>query len=396
MHHRLSRNTTSERRTRARWAARALLVGLVVSLLGPAGQPADGLGYSPVVDEPAPYDGQTTCTTGPRPGTRELANWLLYTYPVTRSMGMMRSCSSGSHSEHKDGRAFDWGADVARASTRQAAYAFIKRALATDSAGNEHAMARRMGIMYMIYDDTIWSSYRDFAPRPYLHSSCRSKATCSRTLRHLDHVHISLGLAGAAAQTSWYRSRNVPSQPVFHPGTHDLDADQTAVTGFKVPATGEIAGSYFYLRPGVTYRVVITGAVRYGSGRLGDANCTWPAGSASYTPTPRGTLTDPNPAEPGDDWGDGGWGDWGDSEGSDHLQSLYAATRPASHGVILGGALRWEATTCRSDHTYEAWYTPATKRRLQLRYVDDAPADNTGSFTVYVARDDITRSSLAR
>lgn len=383
---------------RRRWSGGALVAGLVLALLGPSLPSARGIGYSPVVDAPAPYQAQRTCTTKPRPGTVALSRWLLRTYPATRSMGLMRACGSGGRSEHKDGRAFDWGADVAKARTRRAAYGFIRKALATDAAGNAHALARRMGIMYLIYDDTIWASYSDFRPRPYLHSGCKTKAKCSRTLRHLNHVHISLGYAGAAAQTSWYRSRNVPSEPVLHPGTNELDADETAVTGFTVGAGGSTAASSFSLRPGVTYRIVATGTVQYGGGAAGDANCTWPAGSTTYTPTPRAALIDPNPiADDSDDPWDDPWDDgWDTHEGSDHPQSAYAAPLASSHGLLLRGALRWEDATCRADHTYEAWYTPEVKEKLMLRYVDAAPADNTGSFTVYVARDDITRTSLAR
>jgi hypothetical protein len=63
---------------------------------------------------------------------------------------------------------------------------------------------------------------------------------------------------------------------------------------------------------------------------------------------------------------------------------------------MLRGQLRWEQGTCRADHTYEAWFTPTVPQRLQLRYADLDPADNAGTLTVYVARDDITAASLAR
>jgi hypothetical protein len=364
-----------------------VVLALLVGMLLPTPPPARALGYSPLVDAPAPYDGQTTCTRTPAPGTVALAHWLLHTYPVTGSLGMMRACNIGGRSEHKDGRAFDWAADIRRAKQRRAAYRFIRTALATDAAGNTHALARRMGIMYLIYDDTIWSSYRDFAPRPYLNPACRTLKKCSRTLRHLNHVHISLGLAGAAAQTSWYRARGVPSRPVLHPGTNELDADATAVTGFTVPATGAPVTSPFYLRAGVTYRVVATGTVHDGPGTaVGDATCT--ATDTAFGLTPRGTLVTPP-----DGWDDG-WGSWG-HEGSDHPDSPYAAPTTETRGLLVGGALRWEGD-CRDDHTYEARFTPATRQRLQLQYADAAPADNTGTLTVYVARDDITEASLAR
>lgn len=367
-----------------------LVAALVVGSLGPAPR-ARALGYSPVIDAPASYEEQTTCTRSPRPGTVALARWLVRSYRATGSMGMMRACSSGGRSEHKDGRAFDWAADVRRKAQRRAAYRFIRTALATDAHGNRNALARRMGIMYLIFDDTIWSSYRGFVARPYLNAGCKTRKRCSRSLRHLNHVHISLSHAGAAAQTSWYRARNVPSLPVLHPGTRDLDPDSTAVTALTVPATGATVSSSFLLRAGVTYRLVATGTVRHADGLGGDATCAVTVGAPAYQPTPRGTVVTP----PDDDWGwADGWG-WDDREGSDHADSPYALPTTETRGVLVNGALRWEGA-CRGDHTYETWFTPATRQRLQLRYADPAPGDNAGSITVYVARDDITASSLKR
>ena len=398
---------TSRSSFRSRSALALVATVLMAGVLqtGPPDR-ADALGVSLTIDQPSAYEEQTTCRTSPQPGTSALAHYLLRTYPVTRSMGLMRSCSVGARSEHKDGRAFDWGADVANAATKKAAYAFINKALATDSAGNRHALARRLGIMYLIYNDTIWSSYRDFSPRPYLNAACSSRAKCSRTLRHLNHVHISLGFSGAAAQTSWYRAHNVRSLPVYFPGTRELDPQDTAVTGFTVPANGKLTASPFLLRAGVTYRVVASGSVRYQADSVGDANCV--RTSAGWVPTDRGPLlgvpVPPDPTDPGNPDGgpdggwDGGWGGgWGggDSTGSDHADSPYALPLPTTHGLVFRGSLRWEGG-CALTHTYESWYTPLSTQRLYLKYADVPATDNSGSITVYVARDDITLASLKR
>ncbi|MFL6061155.1 MAG: hypothetical protein ACJ72E_07990 [Marmoricola sp.] len=370
-----------------------LLITLALGMLAPGTRtPASAIGYSPLLDALSPYEGQTVCTTSPRPGTVALAHWLLRTYRVTRSMGMMRACGSGGQSEHKDGRAFDWGADVARPATRRAAYDFIGKALAPDASGNEHALARRLGIMYIIYNDTIWSSSHDFVPRPYLNSGCKSLRKCSRTLRHKNHVHISLGYAGAAAQTSWYRARNIASNPVLLPGTKRLDPDETAVTGFTVPADGRLVTSPFVLEAGVTYRLVATGVVRHGAG-LGDATCTHPDDGTTWSPTPRGPALGLRRAlsRLG-----GGWG-WGQpSTGSSHPASPNALPLPTTQGLVVQGGLRWEGDCDPVTHTYQAWFTPLTDQKLQLRYLDVPAGDDTGTFSVYVARDDIAMSSLAR
>ncbi|MCW2855397.1 MAG: hypothetical protein JWR52_1012 [Marmoricola sp.] len=370
-----------------------VLVGIAVT--GSLGSPqaAQALGSVSVVDAFSPYEPQVTCTTRPQPGTIALAAWLQRTYPVTGSLGMMRGCHDGGTSEHKDGRAFDWAADARHPATRRAAYAFITRALATDAAGNPDALARRLGIMYMIYNDTIWSSYRGFVPRRYLNAACRTIRRCSPTLRHRNHVHISLGYAGAAGQTSWYRARGVTSLPVLYPLTNELNPDETAVTGLRLSPSGTGTRSSYLLKAGLTYRIVVTGTVTGPTGQLGDANCVR-ADDGTWAPTSRGALVDPNPITSG--WGRS-FGTWdGQSQGSAHDQSPYALPLPDSQGVLVDGALRWDATTCSPDHTYESWFRPTIDRRLVLTYADPVPLGTVGTFTAYVARDDITLASLAR
>jgi hypothetical protein len=50
----------------------------------------------------------------------------------------------------------------------------------------------------------MYSAWEQFDPESYLSSSCRSKRKCSKTLRHRDHMHISLSKAGAKGLTSFY------------------------------------------------------------------------------------------------------------------------------------------------------------------------------------------------
>jgi hypothetical protein len=178
----------------------------------------------------------------------------------------------------------------------------------------------------------------------------------------------------------------VASEPVLHPGTDELDANETAVTALTVAANGAVTTSAFSLRAGVTYRLVVTGAAQYDPTGNGDADCT-STGGAPAALTPRGT---PVSAPPTGIIGVGGWG-----EGSRHAPSPAAPATVDTRGLLVNGALRWEGD-CQPDHTYEAWFRPDTKQRLQLQYADPTAGDNTGTFTVYVARDDITRSSLAK
>ena len=53
-----------------------------------------------------------------------------------------------------------------------------------DDAGEKGELARRMGIMYVIWDDTMYASYDGFVAKRYLSSGCRTRRTCSPTLRH--------------------------------------------------------------------------------------------------------------------------------------------------------------------------------------------------------------------
>ena len=153
----------------------------------------------------ADYEPQTKCSPTPKPGTKVLARWL-----VRRggSKGpMSRSCKSGGASEHKDGRAFDWSLDAARPRDRQIATAFLDVAFATNGRGHEHARARRMGIMYIIWNDHMYSAWDRFERERYLSSGCKSRKKCSKTLRHRDHMHISLSRKGSRGLTSWYVGR---------------------------------------------------------------------------------------------------------------------------------------------------------------------------------------------
>jgi hypothetical protein len=152
----------------------------------------------------AAYEPQRTCDPTAKVGTRALAGALLRDYTGSRNLGIVRPCGVGGRSEHKEGRAFDWGVNIANPSERAAAEAFIKALLATDGAGNRHALMRRMGVMYVIWNSQIISSYRiNEGWRPYSGASA-----------HRDHVHISLSWAGALGRTSFWSGTVPPDLPV--------------------------------------------------------------------------------------------------------------------------------------------------------------------------------------
>ena len=317
---------------------------LTTLVLLATGAPAPASGAA--VDDYAGYDGQTTCASEVLPGTDFLLRYLVRKHPGTRYVSTLRACTSGSTSEHKDGRALDWGVDADNPQEKATADRWLEEIFATDRRGNSHALARRMGIMYVIWNDRIYSAYNGFQERPY--EPCDRPRDCSKTLRHRDHVHVSLSRAGAAAQTTFYRARNVPSVPVLYPGTKKLDPESTAEVTFEVPATGGMVTTDFKLVRGETYRIVADGLVRTGAGsRVADAACRW---------TRRG------------------WSPTG--------------------SLRVGGTNPWSAT-CSDSHTYETLYTPGQTDFLKVRVDEETPRDAEGTLTFSILREDIPARTVA-
>jgi hypothetical protein len=158
------------------------------------------------VEPYAGYQPQTACAPKAKPGTQALGHWVVRTYGGGYGR-ISSSCKGGSVSEHKEGRAFDWGLNAAKATDRARATRFLNRIFATGPTGEPAELARRMGVMYVIWSDRIYASYDQFGARVYKSSSCKKLANCSKTLRHRDHMHISLTRGGGLGRTSWYAGR---------------------------------------------------------------------------------------------------------------------------------------------------------------------------------------------
>ncbi|MGA8210105.1 MAG: hypothetical protein WB798_08120, partial [Nocardioidaceae bacterium] len=205
-HSRSARPSSSPSTNRSgRWAALLVALAVMLPVAAVAGPPEPYASYEP----------QSTCSPNAKPGAVGLSMWLQKQYPGSGSLGISRSCADGGVSEHKEGRAFDWAVDFYSARDRGYATAMMARLFATDADGNAHALARRMGVMYLIWDDTIYSSYYGFRPRPY--KQCTVLATCSATLRHRNHVHISLSRAGGNGTTSFYTGDTTVPAPATTP-----------------------------------------------------------------------------------------------------------------------------------------------------------------------------------
>ena len=75
--------------------------------------------------------------------------------------------------------------------------------LAADQNGNEHALARRMGVQGIIFDCKSWWSGMDDMGT---YSACQGNKNPDPTTAHRDHVHLELNWDGARKQTSFWGS----------------------------------------------------------------------------------------------------------------------------------------------------------------------------------------------
>lgn len=177
-----------------------------VALPAPPAVPAN----LPVEVDPLPtYQGQYICDPATKPGTQRVADLIRSTYVDSRSIWVPRDCSVGGRSEHKEGRALDWMINSKIPEQNAQAESFLQWLLATDANGNEFAMARRLGVMYIGWGDEIWESYtRRWTELKGCYSTPQSGYD---TYCHRDHIHISFSWDGAAGQTSFWGGDPTPA-----------------------------------------------------------------------------------------------------------------------------------------------------------------------------------------
>ena len=188
----------------ARLAAVALAVGAALAAGAPpaAAAPADPTPPQPapaIVEGFAPYLPQVSCDPSLKPGTASLRATMMAAYGG-RDLGVTRGCEIGARSEHKEGRAWDWGLDASKPAEKAVADQFLTWLLAPGPNGMPAYQARRLGVMYVIYAGRIWSSYR----------AADGWRTYSGGESHGGHLHISLAWNGAMARTSWWTGKAAP------------------------------------------------------------------------------------------------------------------------------------------------------------------------------------------
>jgi peptidoglycan hydrolase-like protein with peptidoglycan-binding domain len=193
--------TTSLAATAFAFALAAPAAAATPALPVPAGLPAQ-------IEPLAPYVEQVSCDPRLRPGTAKLARLLASTYRANNatSWASTYACGTdGTRSEHYDGRAIDWMVDVHRPAQYAAAKAVLTSLLATDRVGNRFALARRLGVMYLIYNNRMWGAW-DGRWEEYNNCSHLPKGADDNAC-HRTHMHISLSWNGAMGRTSYWTKR---------------------------------------------------------------------------------------------------------------------------------------------------------------------------------------------
>jgi hypothetical protein len=162
----------------------ALCAAALAALAGRRGG-SSSPGGQPPADDVEPYAtreelSRQCVAVAPRPGVEAFRRWVLETRGG-RDGGIWRECSIGGHSEHKEGRAWDWMCTLPQG-----------RELVARLLANGDELARRAGVLYLIHDHRIWRAYE---PRGW---------SAHTGNPHTDHVHLSFSTAGAMGRTSFY------------------------------------------------------------------------------------------------------------------------------------------------------------------------------------------------
>lgn len=164
--------------------------------------PTDPFGGKPV----DPYAPQQTnhpgvCDPSAKEGVKLFRQWAIDKWgqnPGTASHptpeNIVRGCTGGT-SEHEQGRAWDL-----MTLSKEHGQTIVDALLAPDPVtGEADALARRAGIMYIIWNKQMW--------RAYPHAGSPSGTWAPYTggeSAHTDHIHFSFSIDGADGLTSLY------------------------------------------------------------------------------------------------------------------------------------------------------------------------------------------------
>ncbi|MGZ4589162.1 MAG: hypothetical protein ACXV2I_00020 [Actinomycetes bacterium] len=161
--------------------------------------------FRPVADDPPRAERESSCSPTEKPGAFALRTLLRRTYGTKIASNTVRKCTAAD-SGHEEGRAVDWMTSVRVPEQRAMAEAFIGWLQATDQFFNPYAMARRLGVEYIIWNNRIWRTY-DPGRGWTQYGGCLAKKKAAKkfdTACHRNHVHVSLSWDGAYNRTSYF------------------------------------------------------------------------------------------------------------------------------------------------------------------------------------------------
>lgn len=147
------------------------------------------------VEQKSPYLPQVSCDPIIKPGVLAFEQFVLRTWNRGYSGGATRACGKGGLSEHKEGRAWDWMLNPNNYEDVVAGQRVIDWLLADDAVN-----ARRVGIMYVIWNRRIWGVYE--SDQGWRHYGGPDP--------HYSHIHFSFGWNGAEKRTSWWTGQVAP------------------------------------------------------------------------------------------------------------------------------------------------------------------------------------------
>ena len=310
--------------------------------------PAASVALPTEIEDMPSYQPQSFCDPVDKPGLVALGALLTATYPDTSVVDISRGCASESGtSEHKDGRALDWGANYKNPQQVAEVHAVFAWLFAKDAQGNPNAMLRRLGIMYIIWDKQMWGTWSE-SWQPY---SCSGVTAC-----HQDHVHFSLDWAGALKKTSFWTGQ--VAAPMSAPAYvyKSTAYSQVLTVGSKRQSR---VTTPFKVQAGLRYKLTVSGTYRYAASTTAraDAECSTRDGK-KWT-----TLAA------------------GDTSAATGLLDLWVA-----------GHRAWLPTSstgggCNATgHSYQRTLTFPTTAPLQLWISDTTHPDDSGSLKVVLQR----------
>jgi peptidoglycan hydrolase-like protein with peptidoglycan-binding domain len=187
------------------------LVAAAVAMAAPSASASTPIPPAPAalrtIEPLAAYVPANSCDPRAKTGTTALGSLLTKTYPGTIYY-TVRPCDA-SVSEHYQGRAVDWMVSVKNAAQYADANAVLKWLFATDSYGNTYANVRRLGVMYIVFNNRIWGSW-DRTWEPYQNCAKEPSSAYDNDC-HRTHIHFSLSWEGANKRTSYWTNKPVPT-----------------------------------------------------------------------------------------------------------------------------------------------------------------------------------------